>query len=240
MSGRTDARIRPARRRPDQRGLDGQAAQPRLPGDPAGLPGAEDPAPAGPRGRYRRRPGRLRPRRPRATPGPAPTTATCSPIPTSTWCPSARRTCCTARSASRPRGPASRSGSRSRSAGTPPRPPRSPPRPGGRRDHLDRLQLPARPRGGTGPRADRGRAARPHHQRARRVLQQLRVRAQRRPVLAVPQRPGRQRRARRPAQPRRRPHAVRRGADHRGQLAAVHRVRAAAHPADGFGPPTSR
>src|ERR1700752_773092 len=54
------------------------------------------------------------------TPGPAPTTARCSPIPTSTWCPSARRTCCTVRSASRPRGRASRSGSRSRSAGSPP------------------------------------------------------------------------------------------------------------------------
>ena len=50
--------------RPDQRGLDGQAAQPRLPGHPAGLPGAEDPAPAGARRRHRRRPGRLRPRRP--------------------------------------------------------------------------------------------------------------------------------------------------------------------------------
>ena len=36
----------------------------------------------------------------------------------STSCPSARRTCCTARSASRPPGPASRSGSRSRWAGT--------------------------------------------------------------------------------------------------------------------------
>ena len=107
--------------------------------------------------------------------------------------------------------------------------------PGGRRHHLDRLQLPARPRGGTGPRADRGRPARPRHQRARGVLQQLRGRAQRRPVLAVPPRGGRQRRARRPAQPRRRPDAVRRRADHRGQLAAVDGVRAAAHPADGIG-----
>ena len=48
--------------------------------------------------------------------------------------------------------------------------------PGGRRHHLHRLQLPARPRRRAGPRADRGRPTRPHHQRARGVLQQLRGR----------------------------------------------------------------
>ena len=111
---------------------------------------------------------------------------------------------------------------------------------GGRRHHVHRLQLPACPGRGAGPRADRGGRARPDHQRARSILQQLRGRAQRRPVLAVPPRPGRQRRARRPAQPRRRPDAVRRGADHRGQLAAVHRVRPAAHLADGIGHPLRR
>ncbi len=39
----------------------------------------------------------------------------------------------------------------------------------------------------------------------------------------------------RPAQPRGGPDAVRRGPDHLGQLAAVHRVHPAAHPADGIG-----
>ena len=43
------------------------------------------------------------PARSSATPRPGPITGTCSPIPTWTWCPSARRTCCTARSASRRR-----------------------------------------------------------------------------------------------------------------------------------------
>ena len=62
-------RIRPARHRPDQRGLDGQAAQPRLPGHPAGLPRAEDPAQVRARGRHRPGPGRLRPRGPRVRPG---------------------------------------------------------------------------------------------------------------------------------------------------------------------------
>ena len=66
---RTTDAIRPARHRPHQRGLDGQAAQPRLPGRPAGLSRAEDPAQVRARGRHRRRPGRLRPRRPRLRPG---------------------------------------------------------------------------------------------------------------------------------------------------------------------------
>ena len=51
---------------------------------------------------------------------------------------------------------------------------------GGRRD-LHRLQLPARPRRGTHPRADRERRAGPDHQRPRGLLQRLRLRAQRAP-----------------------------------------------------------
>ena len=66
---------------------------------------------------------------------------------------------------------------------------------GGCRD-LDRLQLPARTRSGTHPRADRERRAGPDHQRPRGVLQRLRLRAQRGPVLAVQEGPRRQRRAR--------------------------------------------
>ena len=94
--------------------------------------------------------------------------------------------------------------------------------PRSRRRHLDRLQLPARARGGTHSRPDRERRAGPDHQRPRGVLQRVRLRAQRGAVLAVQEGPRRQRRARRPAQPRRRPDAVRGRADHRGQRTAVH------------------
>ena len=92
---------------------------------------------------------------------------------------------------------------------------------GRRGRHLDRLQLPPRPGGRADPRADRERRARPDHQRARGVLQRLRLRTQRRAVVAVQEGPGRQRRPRRPAQPRRRPRPVRRRADHRRHRTAL-------------------
>ena len=164
-----------------------------------------------------------------------PTTATCWPTRMSTWCRSARRTVCTARSASPRRRPASPSGSRSRSAATPARPPRSPRPPRGRRGHLHRLQLPARPRGRARARADRGRRARPDHQRARGVPQRLRQRAQGRAVLALPAGPRRQRRHGRPAQPRRRPGAVRRRPDRRGHRPLDDRPRRTADPPMGSG-----
>ena len=169
-----------AGRRPDQRRLDGQAAQPRLPGHSAGLPGAGPPAPAGACRGHRPRPGRLRPGRPRLRAGAAPTTARSSPTPTSTSSRSAHRTCCTGRSASPLPRPASRSGSRSRSVATPSTPAdvAAAARSGRCRD-LHRLQLPARPRSGAHPRADRERRARPDHQRPRGLLQRLRLRAQR-------------------------------------------------------------
>ena len=81
--------------RPDQRRLDGQAAQPRLPGHPAGLPGAEHPAAAGARRRHRPRPRRVRQGRAGLRQGQHRLPRRCSPTPTSTSCRSARRTCCT-------------------------------------------------------------------------------------------------------------------------------------------------
>ena len=150
-------RIRPARHRPDQRGLDGQAAQPRLPGHPAGLPRTEDPAPVRARGRHRRRPGRLCPRGPRLRPGQ-------HRLPGRAGRPRRRRGVHLraehAAPRDRRRGRPGRQAVLDREAGRPGR--RRDRRgrrrgPRGRPGHLDRLQLPARTRGGTGPRADRGR-----------------------------------------------------------------------------------
>ena len=139
-------RICPARHRPDQRGLDGQAAHPRLPGGPAGLPRTEDAAEAGARGRHRRRPGGLRPRGPRVRPG-------------------QHRLPRRARRSRRRRGVhlrAEHAAPRDRCRGAEPGKPFWIEKPVGRdageaaevataarrpRHHLDRLQLPARPRG---------------------------------------------------------------------------------------------
>ena len=113
-------------------------------------------------------------------------------------------------------------------------------RPRGRGRHLDRLQLPARTGSGAHSRSDRGRRAGPDHQRPGGVLQRVRLRAQRCPVLAVQEGPRRQRRARRPAQPRRRPDAVRGRPDHRGERTAVHRFTSSAPSCRWARPPTSR
>ena len=60
-----------------------------------------------------------------------------------------------------------------------------------------------------------------------------------RPVLAVQEGPGRQRRARRPAQPRRRPRAVRRRPDHRRQRGCSPRSTSSGRSCRWVRPPTS-
>ena len=231
-------RLHRAGHRPDQRGLDGQAAQPRLPGHPAGLPGARasgpgwctppTPPPTGP----------TTPRTSSATPRAAPTTATVLADPdvdvVSICAPNLlhREIGIAAAEAGKPfwiEKPVGRDAAETAAVA-------AAARAAGRR-HLDRLQLPPRPGGRAHPRADRERRARPDHQRAGGVLQRLRLRAQRRPVVAVQEGPRRQRRPRRPAQPRRRPRAVRRRPDHRGHRAALDRPPAAPDPADGLGHP---
>ena len=110
-------------------------------------------------------------------------------------------------------------------------------RPRGRRRHLHRLQLPPRPGDRAHARADRRRHPGPDHQHPLGVPQRLRLRAQGRAVVALPEGVLRQRRYGRPAQPRRRPGAVRRRPDRRGHRPVLDHPRRAAHPADGLGHP---